>query len=557
MERTAKVHRALAAATVAWLAWGILGFWPLALVECDGPVVAVAADAMRAGWPTASAIAYNQEGTPGSYAVLAAASRWTGVASWPLFAVLTGLAAVVFLLGGTRMLARETQTPWPVAALVLLSFQEMLAAGSYPNTNAMAAGLLGAALLFAWAQARWWSVVLAAVLFGLAGCVRADVALEALVFPVLLWGPRPRGRNVARVLAFAGISAGTALAGIYACGSSIPRILGKVHAVLGPPLAIAPGLVNRLLSPAFINHIAFLLVAHVLVLGLGLVLLVRRRRWRLLLLTATGVVPLWYVYGPTLPTPKEIHYLIPFLALPVMEAVVWLATRFRAGQRWPAVAVATIAALQLLVGVRFVLSSKPWAAEPGPTFAVAWDRTLPPGKPISRLAVVLGAGIVLPSPDGPRLGAGVFWAPLMWREQKRLRAGVTDDLRRMLAELPAGTQTLAWTNTCDGDASSRLALAQAGYQCTFFGPADGARRMTWRQGDREVRVVQIDFSDYSLSHFAKWRGRRGLYLYGSGREARRLQEQAPGAKLLTGFEDITPLGAFDLTMPDVPTPSSL
>ena len=512
---------------------------------------------MRAGWPTASAIAYNPEGTPGSYAVLTAASRWTGVASWPLFAVLTGLGAVVFLLGGTRMLSRETQTSWPVAALVLLSFQETLAAGSYPNTNAMAAGLLGVALLFAWAQARWWSVVLAAVFFGLAGCLRADVALEALAFPVLLWGPRPRGGNVARVLAFAGISGGTALAGIYACGSSIPLILAKVHAVLGPPVVIAPGLVNRLLSPTFISHVGFLLVAHVLVLGLGLVLLVRRRRWRLLLLTATGVVPLWFMYGPALPTPKELHYLIPFLALPVMEAVVWLALRFRAGLRWPAVAVATIAALQLLVGVRFVLSSKPWAAEPGPTFAVLWDRTLPPGKPISRLSVALGAGVVLPTTDGPRLGAGVFWAPLMWREQKRLRAAVTDDLRNILAELPPGAHTLAWTNNCDGDASSRLALAEAGYQCTFFGAADGARRMTWREGDREVRVVQIDFTDFSLSHFAKWRGRRGLYLYGSGREASRVKEQAPDAKLLTGFDDIMSFGAFDLTMPDVPTPSSL
>jgi len=550
------VHRALAVAAVAWLAFGIYGFWPVALVECDGPIVAVASDALAVDSPVGAAISYNQEGTPGSYAVLTVASRWTGVPAWTWFAILSGLAAVVFLLGGTRLISREMQVPWPVCALLLLSFQETLAAGDYPNTNGLSAGAFGAALLLAHAQAGWRAIGLSAVLFGIAGWLRADMALMALVFPVLFWGAGTRQRNVARMAVHGAIAGVTALGLVYASGSSLSRIFAKLDVVVNSWNGTSHGFIEILQSRQVINHVAFVLVAHVFLLGLGVVVFVRQRQWRLLLLTIAGVGPLWYLYGPSEQTPKELQYLIPFLALPVMQGVLWLVERFRAGRRWPALAVAVAAALQLLVGVRVVFAHKPWAADPGPTFAVAWSRTLPPGKAITKASVVLGAGLVMPTPDGPRLSSGIFWAPLMWRQQKLARVAVTDDLRDLFARLPAGSQTLAWTNNCNADAASRLALSAAGYHCTGFGRAEGARRMTWKDDSREVHVAQVDFSDYGLNHFSQWRGRTGLYIYASGREARRVREQAPAARLITGFEDLDPLGVFELTMPDVATPAS-
>ena len=531
----------------ALVAWHMVGYLPVGPVECDSVSLATFAEHAALHGRGAVDLSYNFAGTSGAHLVLLAARQLTGLDAFAVFTWLSVLASLGCLVLGALLIARLLAWPVAGAVLLLLAFQETMASGYYPNSNVLAAlPALGAAVM---AQRRtvdraapWRDVVVGGALFGLAGWLRADVALLAPVLVALLWRRGPVTPWLARVGVLGVVAGVVAVTLLYAGGSSIARILATAgHVLGGERRSVGGGLVALLQLPTVMSHVAFLPVVALPLLPLGLWALARTRR-PVLAIALAGMLPLWAVMARALTSPKGIYYLLPYAALTVGAGLAWL-WQHRARRTLAVLAVVEV--LQLVVGVRVSLASKPWAAEPTPTLLTVWSQER--AGPLSRVAVTLGAGTVIPTDDGPRLASGTLFAPWLWRQSKSVRRDVVD---RTVAWLntESGPLLPMWALTCDGTTLARWSLTRAGFTATSEHHLP-IRQLIWTRGSQRVDLRDGLEVNFDLRVFGQ-PGVAGLYAVGSGREQRRLYEQGAVTGKICGFEDMSPLAALQVRMPE-------
>lgn len=532
------------------LLWMLPALSPQGPVECDSQQISVWAEqvARHGRGSNAHDLSYNYVGTPGTHLVLAGLRALLPVDALTLYGALGVLAGLTAWVLGAALAARLAGVAWPWAALALLTFQETLGGTAYPSSNMLAMVPLLASCLVALAHRTDRGALAAGALAGVAGWLRADAVLMVPILPLLLWDGGPVGPWLRRVawLALGGTVVG--LGAIVASGSGPLAIVHHARKVLKPdeaPLTMA----QWLISQSGMAHVAFFGAVHGLLLPLGLVRLAAQKSWQVLAIVVVGTLPAVVVLGAHLTTPKGYLYLLPLLATAVLVAGKWLVEPTGGPLRKSLAALAMLLLVgQGVVGVRVKLAAKPWAAEPGPTWLTLFQQER--SGAVSRVAVVIGAGTVLPTDDGPRLASGLWFAPAHWHAFKQQRVRIAETIRAYVRNPEAPFHRL-FAGTCDGVTEGAWSLTLAGYKTVGAKPIRApGRRMIWGRDGHTIEFVDSAAPDYSVAWYEP--GGPGLWVYGSGREQTRLKAQGVVQREITGNTDLVPLGLWQVRLPDVP-----
>ena len=405
------------AAFLALMAYESLGVFPISPVEGDG--IGIANGAAQAAWaglgPTPLSYRYSVQS--GTYALIVMVHKLTGLDTLVAFSLLSAACAVLFTFVSAKLLTRIVGFAFPLCGVVVLLFQEVLTGGYYANSTVLAAAFSILALYVLATRERVHTQIVAGILLGVGAWMRFDAILVAPVSLLLLHRGDWRqtfGRNA--IVAVTAIVVCTSA--IYLSGGSIGAILPSTSKYLTTEHSGTPDLAVPLLGAVTVkSHMSYFSVCLLFLIILGILYLLRTRDWYVLGLLVLGVVPFYVLLRGKITSPKYIYYLAPFFCLPVLSAVrgVGLATRRRRALCLSAVIVLLIS--QYVGGLRLSFASKPYIAEPYPTFAYLFAID-PPVDAITQASVVVGSGTLITSPDGPRLSSGILYAPLMWHHQK-------------------------------------------------------------------------------------------------------------------------------------------
>jgi hypothetical protein len=535
------------ALALVWAAWGA---WPIAPVECDSNTIATSIAALAHQGQSAYPLTYNFQGTSGTYAIVAALSRWTGVGTLTAFAVASALAALATLLIAANWIAQLTRTPMPYVALGLLLFQEATTSMWYPCSNTLAGLPLLLATLTALRATGWRGWIAAGALFGVAGVIRGDVVLFAPIVGLALWRPGPMQRSVQAALVAGATAAFVTVATMAAAGVDFPKLFHAVGTVYGRTDAEVPTG-----SAAMQPWILYLVTTFGPVLP-PLILLGwwrqgRNRQWHWLLLSVLGTLLPIVVLGKVVPSPKTYAWSIPLTGLAVIEGCKFLVEQRGARWQWARVAMVLVLLGQLFLGLRLGLRSKPWGDADGFTLATLHRQTFADG-PVAHLEVVLGAGTVLPTNDGWRLATGTFWAPAIWHRERLQRVAALDAIESWVRS-DASAHEPAWHAFCDAVSTVSMAAERNDY--TFISreenPQTRQQEITWQRGDRRLVQVLGDAGDFDLHVYAQPPSHTAFYVAGTGRDRVRLLEQAPHATAILDAPGWMPLTIWHLPQNDV------
>ena len=157
---------------ILWLAWLLVGIFPITPLEGDEQGVIHGATSLASGDARYWNLRYLYEIQPGSYVVINRLAHLTRCSTEGVFAFLSAGGALLFAALTALLVQRLLHAPWPfVAAGVLLS-QEIWAGAYYMNTTAVGGWLALLAVLLALRPLTVPRSVLVAILLAVAGWIR-------------------------------------------------------------------------------------------------------------------------------------------------------------------------------------------------------------------------------------------------------------------------------------------------------------------------------------------------------------------------------------------------
>ncbi|MBI5422663.1 MAG: hypothetical protein HZA32_01165 [Opitutae bacterium] len=453
----------------AWIACVALvliasrGLWPIVPVEGDDQGVIFGVEGMVSSSPELLARRYLFPIQPGSYDVLAAAVRLTGVSAQTVFASATVFGAALFAVSGAGLLSAALSIPFVFALLAMLACQETVAAACYLNTSALAGGVALLSLVPFARRARRSLLLLGGVGLGVAGWLRGDALLVApATLPLLAlhdgWGARAL-RDTA-LAAFVAIIAFLALRQLSGAPLSAAIATFAGRAPESSTLRMTRDALLTLLSPA-------LLLASLA----GVVWLAARKKGTLLLLLAAGLIPTALAYRDALVSTKYLYYTIPFALLP---GLLLLRTLLAQRRRTTLALLALAATADAVAGLRVLPSEARFFSAPPAAFSTSFvlgSRTI---------KVVLGGGDVIPNEDGFRLRTGHLFAAETWRREKLHQQARLAEIRAFVETHSSETLYFA------GWLPEQLALREL-FAAGFL-PRDSVTFTQWHRGTRSIEL---------------------------------------------------------------------
>lgn len=290
--------------------------FPLGYYEADGSTVAVGAsyaDGEGWGWDehlrmfNAKSVIYRFHSQAGTYAAIVALNDLLDVSYYAAFGYLSFLGGLVWILGSACLLKRMTGASLLLAIVVMALVPDGFLLGTYPNSNAMAAGWLGMCAILVASSLTPTRAVAFAVSFAVAVWCRADAMLMAPAFALATVATTEKA--VWR-LGTAGLVGGVSL-GLLCLVSEF-----DLSALVG-----SRNHHNSVWSSwtfTLQNYRAFLSVTVLLLLVYGMFQCVKRKEWLVAMLPLAGCLPLAIAYGNAVTTPKYFAYMAPFMVAPIV-----------------------------------------------------------------------------------------------------------------------------------------------------------------------------------------------------------------------------------------------
>jgi len=561
MRRPSKGQLILWGSFLVLLAYQITGIFPFYASECDGTAIAVGAMQLsEAGWDS-PVLWYRYDAQPGTYTLPRILHQLLGIdALWSL-SLLSAVGALAFILVCADLVSRITKLLFPAAGLLLLSFQEVAAAGYYVNSNVLA-GAFGVSALYTACRVRTTQsplpfIGMAGILLGLAGWMRCDVVLISPAFPFLLH--KKSLRETLRNTAYLGMTSLAVFLLLFkVSGGQFSSLVGFTHGHMVFDPDGTPNLGIPFLGATDIkNHLAFFSGLNVFWILWGLVVLVSRKSWTTLAFCLAGILPLYGVYFGHLTTPKYLYYAVPFLVCLAGVGVwhIWNAPRsLRKIGLWVSL---LLFVGQYLLGLRVSFRSKPWVQDPPPRLLQLIRLEREEG-PIRQASLVLGAGSIINTDDGHRVPSGSLFFPSSWHRQKSLQCDAFRTLESHLNALPTDPVSLI-AGSSRGWRILMYLLLKNGYHCvdtteTRFPPPSYPLYLSrWKKGNRSVFLAykECEGRTWEILNEALSLNLPGhrIYVVDRGWEETLFLDKVSSPDKICGFTDIYMLAAYNLMLP--------
>ncbi len=465
---------------------------------------------------------------PGSFWLIRLAHAICGGRLISVFGSLTALGAAGFIAVMAFLGARLCGGRPAWIALALLCCQELVSAGWYANTCAMAAPLTAGALLLGFCSGNRTTLLGAAALIALGAWVRMDSLLITPVFlPLAFAQCGDLRRAMLRTAVVALASAAGLLVLLAVSGTSLTEAWSTY--------------VSQPYGEGWISlwH-KFWLVGSILITAatvLGVIYLLICKDALLIVCGLCAGLPAVLVYGHTFTTTKYLYYAVPFAVFVCVGTAIKILQRdSRRGRLAIGAAVLALVA-EGFIGVR--------------TTSDEFRRFFPArGIKISQLSLplrtrpvqlILGEGEILGTDDAFRLRAGWFFAASAWHREKiraltettRLNAGLTDRASLIISS------TYLASRLVTGELLAQGAIREDHIP---IGDDESSFKSRWRTGSREIVQVLVNNSVSETKLFARYAAEGNpsstLFINDRGqRAARYLGVNASGWTCLSPSED--------------------
>lgn len=401
------MHRAWLAVSVVWLAWLLVGIFPITPLEGDEQGVIQGATAMANRDARYWNLAYLYEIQPGSYVTISRIARLTGWSAENVFAGLSAGGALLFAAGAALLIQRLLSAPWPLVAIGMLLSQEIWAGAYYMNTTAVGGWLALLALVVALKPLTGWRVWAVAALLAVAGWIRIDCLLISPAVAALAWRRHGSLLPVCREILPVALLALGLVALLYFGSNVSPLDIVAANSTRG---ADGWGRTIRMYCLITSSLVGLLSL-------LGLTLMALQRKWPLLLVWIGGAGLSFAMYGRSLASNKYFYLAAPFFILAAVFAAQDVIQRWPAWPRaWRYATAVLGAALFLFDTVGGVLTSTAERRLFAPRPQVLRLANLPVGG--RNIQFTLGAGELIATTDGYRMRGGTLFAPATWALDK-------------------------------------------------------------------------------------------------------------------------------------------
>lgn len=469
-----------------FLAWMCVGVFPLHCYESDSMHTIVGCEVLRnQGFTLPPVYSYQYDMQPLIYYVVAGGCRLLPFLSCEeMFCLLTAVAAALAVVVCVRFVHRLTgiRREWILFALFLLP--ESVAIGMYPNT-AIFAMLPFVLALDCLLRKRLRAAV---AWMCLAPLFRVDILMVyPVIFPIFLWQKDSLAAALRKSVCCAVvIVAATALCywllranplgstmDAYGRWNEEISLLKKIESVFSFYTALG--------IPLFLG---------------GICRIAKKREWLLLTVVLVPVVLNHVVYGKMCCATKHFLYILPFVALAVSVALVflndWLRTRkVLRYAAWGALVVF------LLVSVRIAPPGRPWWDIPGGGTQIGpclslWHEN----RTSLKFSVGIGAGFQIKTADERMLASGNFFYPFNIRIWKKYMS----EARAEACERLAGVRRYTlWGISWEEMALLPSALQADGWTLFDVGKESDSRKFVLHSPDGEKSVTVT-----RARHFPSW-----------------------------------------------------
>jgi hypothetical protein len=472
---------------------------------------------------------------PGSFLLLRAGHAISGISHIALFGSMSAVGAIAFIVVMSFLGARLCQCRAAWVALGLLSCQEMVSAGWYANTCAIAAPFTALALLLTLRSGRGTTLFFSALLIAIGGWIRLDSLLITPAFLPLAFARSRDWRTAITQTAAVALGSGALVALLLLISRTS---FGEAWSTfITQPYG--EGWISLWHKVWFVGSISF--VALTVLAAAGLLW----TRDLLLCVTAfAALLPPMFVYGHTFTTTKYLYYPLPFLVFMVIGAALKGA---RSNKRWArAVVVMGIVATigEGIIGVRTSTEkSRRFSVQPAVTIA---SGQLPGRK--NPTSLVFGEGEIIGTDDAFRVRTGWVFAASVWHrekvaavaESKRIEALVRRDDATLLTSTYLSTRVVTGKLLREGaQRESRKFISddETSFRAVWVHGADRITQLLINNSPAEVRLFSEYAADTEHAHvlFINDRGENAANFLGvTPKDWRRLSPS--GNELLAVYE---------------------
>ena len=466
----------------AWLAWLLVGIFPITPLEGDEQGVIQGASAMAKGDAKHWNLAYLYEIQPGAYVTISRIARLTGWSAESVFAGLSAGGALLFAAGAAFLILRLLNAPWPLVAMGMLLSQEIWAGAYYMNTTAMGGWLAMLALVVALKPLTGWRTVAVAVLLAVAGWIRVDCLLISPAVAALAWRRCGNLAGTAREILPTAALALALVTLLYFASSVSPRDIVAANGTRGVEGLARTVRMYCLITSSLVGVLSLV----------GLALLAWRRQWALLQIWISGVGLSFVVFGRSLGSNKYLYLATPFFILAAAFAAQDVIQRWPAWPRvWRFATAALGAALLLFDTVGGILTSTAERRLFVPRPQIASLPSLPLGE--RNIQFTLGPGELIVTADGYRLRGGTLFAPAAWALDKTELVRRLDGLAVIL--LAPGDSSLFVGDWLGYQLTLRV-LRQEGFEFAqpYIEGISYPYAGVWRKGEKIVHLVYLPYA---------------------------------------------------------------
>ena len=427
---------------------------------------------------------------PGSFLLLHAGHACFGGRLIAIFGALTAVGATAFIVVTSFLGARLCQCRPAWVALALLSCQEMVSAGWYANTCAIAAPFAAGALLIGLSSGKRTTLLIAAALIAIGAWIRMDSLLITPAFLPLAFAQS--GQMRAAFLRTAGVAAASGLLLLILLKVSGTSLGEAWSTYITQPYGEGwISLWHRIWLVGSISFAGLVIIAIAALIAVG---------DSLAIVTAfAATLPAMLVYGHTFTTTKYLYYPLPFIVFIVLSAAV---KGISSEQTWPRIIVGlgiAATAMEGLIGVRS-------SSDEFRRFSVQPAKTLLqlelPRRP-RPLCFVFGEGEVIGTDDAFRVRTGWYFAGNVWHREKE--AALAECAR--IAELAHRDDATILTTTYLATRLVTGELLTEGAERKnrqFIGNDDTSFCSHWHHGAHGITQVLINDSPDQVQLFAQY-----------------------------------------------------
>lgn len=416
-----------------WIWWGLFiglviyqlsGIFPITTFEGDGVAIAVGANSFDTFGFGDTPLTYRYSFQSFTYVFIYILSKLLHLPTFPVFSILGALSAIGYVLLSAALVKQFSGLSYPLSGLIILSFQEAMAAAYYPNTNVIAAFLVTGGLMalksatgytpslpgmaqrsVVYSKAFW--SILSVILIALGVLARIDSIIIIAPFLVIFLYHRKPGRY--DWLAVPGFFIVVAI-WIYSFNLDPSFALKVAGRHLGTHYYL--GLISK-------SYLSFFSLAGIWLICLGCIYLIAHRRFFVLILALAGILPSVVMYSQTMTTPKYLLYTLPYWGLLAAFSALSLQSIRPSISRVLKVITAGLFVAQYIFGVQVsapTLSSPKYPAAPE---LLPLLHLQSPSRAIEA-EIVIGAGQPVYTHDQYRLTSGILFSPSYWSSAKTL-----------------------------------------------------------------------------------------------------------------------------------------